>query len=271
MSSCLQIDSDRIFSEADFFREIYSSWIYANKVENIRHMGKIDRPQGIEINLLNVTVIDSSMHTYRDCLYYKVPFKDRLGELKLLRIKEGDCPLVSSDEALIKLDRINELNLSFNKYLLELNIIRGKNNFKWSIPFHNLYYPSKHRPFFSESENKLLPGIHFVKPGNFENSTLIGKKENRYSLNNTSVCFNTDSECNNVGENNCYRCRFGQFRVVDYRCPKKPRKFCGISHCGEKNEPACPRGEVTDDPVLDGICNEGLSPFLDSNKILICQ
>lgn len=267
----MQTTSDRNFSETDFFNEIYSSWVYANKIENIRHMGKINRPQGIEINLVNATVVDSSMHTYRDCLYYKVPFKNRLGELTLERIKEGECPIVSTDNALLKLDKIAELDLSFNKYVLELNVLREKKILKWSIPFYNLKYSPKHRPFFSESENQLLPGIHLVKMGATQSTILIGKKDDRYSLNNLSVCYNTNLECNLIGENNCFRCRYGSFNVVDYRCPKNPRKFCGIPHCGEKNEPACPRGEITDDPALDGICNDGLVPTIDSNKILVCQ
>jgi len=99
----------------------------------------------------------------------------------------------------------------------------------------------------------------------------IGKLTDRFSLKTAQECRHINKNCQQVGEDNCERCRFGWYQVVDYNCPQGGARFCGQNHCGEKNEPACPRGSrVVEEDDL-GICQSDLTPVWSADHILLCQ
>ena len=79
------------------------------------------------------------------------------------------------------------------------------------------------------------------------------------------------SKCETIGEYRCDDCRFGWYEVADFNCPQGGSKFCGQNHCGEKNEPACPRGYKIFENEDTGICQNELIPVYNQDHILVCQ
>ena len=115
-------------------------------------------------------------------------------------------------------------------------------------------------------------------PNNSEQD-LLGSLTDSY-LEKTAVrCHQVNSDCEEVKANECQRCRYGYYEVVDHLCPQGGSKFCAPNKCGRKGEPACLRGikhiqqEIStlcfaDSPA--GFCEAGLVPHCDENQILIC-
>ena len=103
------------------------------------------------------------------------------------------------------------------------------------------------------------------------NNKYLGKLGDRVSRGSAIRCQQVDKNCQTVGDDRCDDCRYGWYQVVDYNCPQGGSKFCGQNHCGEKNEPACPRGTKVVGGEDAGICQSDLTAVMNADHILICQ
>ena len=206
-------------------------------------------------------------------LYYRIPFKKLKGKLSIIESKLTDkCPEIPSDNILYKIENIDYLNVEFKNFELDLTMKNGNNKDHWKFPFYNLSAPHKHQSFKPEIENKKLNSLTLLREVKRESHfDFLGSKFDRFSNNTSLICLNIDQKCNIVGENRCEQCRFGWFEVVNKNCPIRGNRYCGINHCGEKNEPACLRGLNKYDENEEGICEGDLKPVYNADFILICQ
>jgi len=270
----ISCQKDRSISTNEIYSELYKRWIFISKVEWQNQTGLINSPKGIELFLGKLTVNIDYTKSNVYCLYYRTPIKNKAGLLTIvLEDAFYQCPLTASGNILYQLDNIYDLQLLPTNFELNLEFKQSKTVIKWNFPFYNLKLGSIHEKYKSEKELKKINGLSIL-PFDYElNSNLNGKgkKSDRFSQKSAIKCKTVNQNCETVGEDFCQLCNYGSFEVVDYACPNGGSRFCGINHCGEKNEPACLRGTLNKDAEIDGICNEGLLPTLNSEHILVCQ
>lgn len=258
----------------EVYSDIYQKWLMITQVEYKTHNGLINSPKGIELYLGKLKTSSGLKKSSNYCLYFRTPIKNKTG---IFTIVEGDtfyeCPLTSSGNIIYQIDQISEFNFLPTTYDLNFEFKYNQENIKWSFPFHNLKLGSVHEKYKAEKELKKLNGFSIL-PFDDElknQSSGKGNKADRFSLKNAIKCKTVSANCETVGEDFCNLCSFGSYEVVDYACPNGGSRFCGINHCGEKNEPACLRGTLNKDAEIDGICNVGLVPTLNAEHILVCQ
>jgi hypothetical protein len=104
-----------------------------------------------------------------------------------------------------------------------------------------------------------------------ESNKYLGRLSDRFSRGSSIRCEQVSKDCRTIGENRCDECRYGWYQVVDYQCAQGGSKFCGQNHCGEKGEPACPRGSKVVSVEEAGICQNDLTAVLNADHILVCQ
>lgn len=266
--------NDKTLSEKQIYNELFKQWIFVTKVEWQNQTGLISSPKGIELYLGNITTNIDFKKSNVYCLYYRTPIKNKTG---LLTIVSEDafyqCPLTASGNILYQLDDVTEFQFLPNNYELNLEFKKNNQALKWNFPFYNLKLGSIHEKYKPERELKKINGFT-VLPFDYETNKTFsgkGKKTDRFSQKSAIKCKTVNQNCETIGEDFCQLCNFGSFEVVDYACPNGGSRFCGINHCGEKNEPACLRGILNKDAEIDGICNEGLMPTINADHILVCQ
>ena len=107
-----------------------------------------------------------------------------------------------------------------------------------------------------------------------------GKLGDRYSKGDLEICFQQNETCGNKGPDTCQQCKYGWYSIVDFNCPNGGSRICGQSNCGNRGEPACPRGKDfmelsrKSQCFLEskaGYCSPGLHTYCDQNNILICK
>lgn len=228
-----------------------------------------------------------------------------LGILKLVHLPQGkDCAELFNHTPLIELGNILSLKSYFN-YSREVTLkiqyvdtseIRLKNT-TWTFPFYNLL-PGKivgEENYLNESWTKnaqgeasislsKIPGLKIQglssasTMGDDSKNILLGKISDSYQDKTLIRCHELNENCEVVQHFRCDQCRYGWFEVVGGKCPGIKDKFCGVSRCGEKGEPACPRGNLYNqfdsnlncaDGSTAGFCANGLRTFCDNN-VLIC-
>lgn len=264
-------------SPIEFYNQISKDWIYGSKISDFKFNGVIDRPVGVELFLFQVNFLDvSSKKILSQCVYYKVPFKKVIGELIVTNNRElFDCSETPSSDVLFITSDVNKLEISFVGFNLNMKFVSQNKPYQFVIPFANIRGPSLHAKNKFEVESKFRNGMTFLRVDRearfLPSNNYLGNKEDRFSAGTAIQCLKLDKSCNQVGEDFCDKCRFGTFEVVDYNCPQGGSRFCGVNHCGEKNEPACIRGLKTLDNEFDGICSGDLRPVLNGDHILICQ
>jgi hypothetical protein len=246
--------------------KLYLDWIYAHSISEIKWKGVISRPVGVEVLLFQIE---------RHCVYYRVPFKKIKGELMIVDNRElVKCSETPSGEVLYSLANINNLEVKLENFEIHLSFAIDEKKVNWSFPLYNLSFGSKHEKNRSEVEIKKINGLILINENQKLNSAetqKIGKFNDSYSLKTAVMCRRVNKDCEVVGEDICHQCQFGSFEVVDFQCLKGGSRYCGINHCGEKNEPACIRGMQTLDGDVDGICEANLNPVLNADHVLVCQ
>lgn len=228
-----------------------------------------------------------------------------LGILKLIKLPQGkDCAELFNHSPIQELGHILSLKSYFN-YSREVTLkiqyidtteMRLKNT-TWTFPFYNLL-PGKivgEENYLNESWTKNSPGSSSISltkvPGlkiqgislqknsnSGERNIMLGKFDDSYQDKNLIRCHELNENCEVVQHFRCDQCRYGWFETVGGKCPGIKDKFCGVSHCGEKGEPACPRGNSYNqfdsnlncaDDSQAGFCAQGLKTFCENN-VLIC-
>jgi hypothetical protein len=280
LSSCLDLNKNYMsVSEADL--KLTEEWIYAESVSDFKYNGEIMlRPPGVEQLIFGLTIPNvGGLSKKQHCLYYQIPYKEKPGRLTVNELKNDACPEVSNDEHVyVRLENIKNLKVTFANFKMKLEFDQGKTKNKIEVPMPNVEQGLVHEKYQPLKEKRLISGMRFLRLSDesfdFTNNKYLGKLTDRFSNGNAIRCHQVNKDCETVGENRCEECRYGWYEVVDFQCPQGGSKFCGQNHCGEKNEPACPRGEKVVDPEdaeTAGICQNDLEPTRNLEKILVCQ
>ncbi|MDO9183849.1 MAG: hypothetical protein Q7U04_15650 [Bacteriovorax sp.] len=277
LASCKAFVSNELSPEEAEIK-IYQEWLYTFKISDLKGNGEIfKRPPGIEqliFRLVIPTIGGTSVKT--QCIYYRVPYKEIEGLLKIIEQKnESSCPDISSSDSWLELKAISDLQVKLENFKLILNFKNKNNKINWTFLLPNINNGITHEKYQAAKEQKLFPGLTFLRitDESFDllRSKYLGKLSDRMGHGSAIRCHQVDKSCQTVGENRCDSCQYGWYQVVDFNCPEGGSKFCGQNHCGEKNEPACPRGTKLNDGLDEGICQSDLSPVLNAEHILVCQ
>lgn len=278
LSSCSQSSKTSL---AENEMKIYNEWIYTFSLEDFKQNGVlIERPPGIAQLIFQMKLpAEGGLSIKTHCVYYQVPYKKIEGKLIIDELKnESVCPDTPSDDSWINIDNIKNFKATLDAFKLHFDFDSSGKKVSWAFLLPNLEGGLIHQKYESVKEKKWKSGLSFLRttPDTFlnQNNKYLGKLSDRMSTGTAIRCEQVDKNCNIVGENRCDDCRYGWYQVVDYNCPQGGSKFCGQNHCGEKGEPACPRGyKVVDplDPEEAGICQVDLTAVRNADKILICQ
>lgn len=276
--SCVKNDSLQMLpAEADL--KLTEEWIYTSKIENLKYNGEvISRPPGFE-QLVMALVIPAKggLSNSRHCVYYQVPYKEKQGKLVVDEVKKGlSCPENSGEgKNYLTFNGLDKLKVTYAKFKLTLNFDYQKSPYTMVIPMPNIEEGLVHEKYQGLKEKRLVSGMRLLRltddSFDFASNKYLGKISDRFSQGSAIRCEQVNKDCQTVGENRCDDCRYGWYEVVDFQCPQGGSKFCGQNHCGEKNEPACPRGIKVVDLEDAGICQNDLEPKANADKILICQ
>lgn len=208
----------------------------------------------------------------RYCLAYKTPFSSSFGELSYFRFDKS-CQFTK--EALVKIKNINDLivnvvNKNVDSLQLKLSWLKGSSKNREVLTFSLLNSKSK-RAFSKLDHNLEMSFLADVFYGDYPESD----KE----IADGNICHGINGDCKNVVSYRCDECKSGFYEVVDFNCPQGGSKYCGSDQCGEKNQPACPRGyniletklrTLCFDGSPAGFCSPGLKTFCNEDQILIC-
>jgi hypothetical protein len=243
---------------------LLKEWIYADQVKiNIKNDYIVDRPPGAEILIAELKFTHKTQ-----CVYYLVPFKNKLGAITIAENKNIEsCPETNQQPPLYEINNVKDLKLSFIQSNLKLSFIRENKKDILDFNFYNIKNGIIHEKFKSQRVLSLLPGLTLVSAS----KNLIGQLSDRFSNRHALRCQQINNKCETVGEFRCDECHFGWYEVADYNCPQGGSKFCGQNHCGEKNEPACPRGYKLYENEDTGICQGDLQAVYNEDHILVCQ
>lgn len=276
MFGCSKVPEQK-WEQIDY--QLTKEWLYAHKLEDLKNDGlEITRPPGVEQLLFSLVIpAKGGIDFNRHCVFYKVPYKQTPGEIKVSKLKGLDaCPETSDDNNSVVINNVTKLIVGFKNFQLSLSFKQNDVQRNLVIPLMNVSLGKSHEKYSSMKEKRLADAMQFLRLSDesFDYSTnrYLGKLSDRFSNGSAIRCHQVTKDCENVGENRCDQCRYGWYEVVDFQCPQGGSKFCGQNHCGEKNEPACPRGiKVIGDDEDEGICQNDLEPVTNSDKILICQ
>lgn len=277
LQACLPLQYEEMTPEETEMK-IYNEWIYAFKLQDLKVAGEvITRPPGIEQLIFRLVIpTEGGLNFKTQCVYYQVPYKKIIGLLKIVEQKNDSiCPEVSSGDSWLEFKKLSDFSVKLENFKLVLDF-KYKNQKKiWTFLLPNIENGVIHEKYQAVKERKLFPGLTLLRINeeSFDNghNKYLGKLSDRMSRGSAIRCQQVDKNCQNIGENRCDSCGYGWYQVVDYSCPQGGSKFCGQNHCGEKNEPACPRGTKVVEGEDAGICQSDLSPVLNAEHILVCQ
>lgn len=276
LSSCLLIGKNHSISKAE--SKIYNEWLYTFKLQDFKLNGEmITRPPGIPQLLFRLTIpTEGGLNLKTHCVYYQVPYKKIPGIIRIEELKaDVPCSEVSSGESWLEIKDVKDLTVSLSNFKLSFDFKIKEQKKSWSFLLPNIEDGLIHEKYQPVKEKKLYSGMSFLRINEESfvklNNKYLGKLTDRFGRGSGIRCQQVDKNCQNVGENRCDECRYGWYQVVDYICPQGGSKFCGQNHCGEKNEPACPRGTKVVGEEDAGICQNDLSPVMNADHILVCQ
>ncbi len=243
---------------------LLKDWIYAKEVKTFSPLNQIlDRPPGGEILIMQLKFVSKI-----ECVYYTVPFKSIPGKLIIFENQLSEnCAEVRNNNGLTEVTDVSKFKISFENFKLNLSFNYKKQQYTWDFPFYNIKNGFIHEKFKSKKTLSLLSGLEFINTP----KKYIGRLSDRFSLGQALRCHHVNQKCETIGEYRCDECRFGWYEIADFNCPQGGSKFCGQNHCGEKNEPACPRGYKIFENEDTGICQSELIPVYNQEHILVCQ
>ena len=145
-------------------------------------------------------------------------------------------------------------------------------------------------------ETKLKRSFYSEKSSSFEMKYILGEvrifdskvepdgqqewDDSSYDSAAQVFCHKINEKCETVEEYTCDTCPFGWYETTGSGCRFAGHKLCGTNRCGQKGEPACPRGQymglINQQQQCDsgsnwGFCEQGLSASCDSNGVLVCR
>jgi hypothetical protein len=212
---------------------------------------------------LTVTYLDKDLKTVlKEDLWYKIPFKDRSGELVVSRHGKD------WNDRLFQIAEITHLRMFTKKKTLTLD--------------YKYQGIDKHNEIILLNENN--NGIRYWPLQNkallTSTTPYLGTISDRFELNSAISCHLINDSCQDISPNTCEMCKYGWYEVAGSKCEVARNKYCGIERCGDKNQPACIRGRFyhlmkfengcTPDSS-EVFCNEGLSIVCNGKGELVCQ
>lgn len=223
-----------LWALADEGEEWTKRWFTVSAVVE-RHDGyenneSIKKPEGTWQLLYGVIrTQEAPVGLVKDCLWVKVP-RDNDGELRVVPVTPGrSCANTWEDAAAIEVRSLRSIQSlqEGSEAKLWLTLSSGR-VLAWKARFINKVNERAPVLFDSSARSRSYPGAFFFAPNadvtGAKARDLIGDFTDEYP---TNPCTFKDGTCQ--------RCRWGIYRVAtDY--------FCGVDHCGEKNQPACHRG-----------------------------
>ncbi len=258
--------------------KLATEWLYAFSLEEFKLNDiVIERPPGISQLLFKMKIpMENGLSLKTHCVYYQVGYKKIPGKLSVEELKnDSACPETETGDSWLTLDHINKLKVTLASSHLHFDFENKGKKISWSFLLANLEGNLIHEKYEPQKEKKWKSGLTFLRTDadTFlnQNNKFLGKLSDRMSRGTAIRCQQVDKNCNDIGENRCDDCRYGWYSIVDYNCPQGGSKFCGQNHCGEKGEPACPRGIKVVDETEAGICQSDLTPVMNADHILICQ
>ncbi len=295
-------------SVALFESELFLNWhtTYEIKVlgnEYLNNYKYIDRPYNTWMPLFEAKMVDElAIKSKRQCLIYRIPFNQLQGVLKLVEVDNSEkCEDAFDKKEIGQLDSIDGLKIFYSKSEIldheqkkvlrpfSVNIlIDHKGDQRWiSIPLLNIMDKRKMTLYSSGEKTSYNKGVLFwpystteVDLSNRKGSKkYLGTMNDRYADGTLVNCENLTDNCSLNGSSRCDRCRYGWFEVVGSKCKNRRTKYCGPDHCGEKGEPACIRGDISQGISRElgcfggskaGFCKPNLATYCDGNGILIC-
>lgn len=277
ISSCLGEKTKMSLAELDLV--LLKEWIYTEGLLNFKaNAVELTRPPGVEQLVMGLIIPQKGgLARIIQCVYYAVPYKEKVSTFKVQEYKDLEtCPDTSEKGVtVVSVEGINHLKITFKNFKLSMDFQYQKKLTKIEIPMPNIEEGLVHEKYHSIKEKRLMSGLKFLKlteeSFDFASNRYLGKLSDRFSLGSAIRCQQVNKDCETIGENRCEDCKYGWFEVVDFQCSQGGSKFCGQNHCGEKNEPACPRGVKVVDVEDAGICQSDLEPVLNLEKILVCQ
>lgn len=234
----------------------HSSDVNINSV--LESSQSIEKPAGTWIVLIENKV---------KCLTYKTPFKEGLGILKIVEMNKGECQIDQNSS--FTLSNIQKLSGYYNKKANEFSFqmtIQDQTK-KYTIPLLNKVVNKKFERFDSNIDNVYFKNL------------LLEEYTAQAPIKDGELCYGVNSSCSTVVANKCASCENGFYEVIDFNCPGGGSRYCGANKCGQKNEPACPRGyEILESKLSSlcfdgspaGYCAPGLHTYCNEDKILIC-
>lgn len=226
------------------FEARLSTWMSVNK-DVVKEKGIVKGIPSSWVNVLEIRGIGG----VKWCLNYKIPFKKQKGSLKL--IENNDCSQNLLGDTDFEIKEVSDFKISVVKQHLEFSINKKKGGISPIALGTGKYLSFNNR--------------------RIETGSVIGSKFLRDSK-DILICHDFDKKCNERVSNKCSQCQYGWFSGAASQCPSRVTKYCGISRCGERNMPACPRGnEHTDIVAMTGCQNGSLSGFCQNGLIIVCE
>ena len=278
-SSCMTNSDKNQMRLSEFDLRLTKEWIYTTGTLKLKYNNEVITGLPGFDQLVMELIIPSKggLAEVKHCLYYQVPYKEKVGILKVQEIKNhSECSDFSKENKLIaQLSGVDNFKININNYKIVMNFDYNKLKVEILIPTPNIELGLIHEKYRSLTEKSMIPGLRLIKMNedsfDFASNKYLGQISDRFSNGAAIRCQQINKDCEVVGENRCEQCRYGWYEVVDFQCSQGGSKFCGQNHCGEKNEPACPRGVKVVEPEDAGICQNDLIPTPNAEKILICQ
>ena len=217
-------------------------------------------------------------HSAQYCLNYKTPKKgqekEKTGTLRLNRVSVGSNCLDSYDqktEATLKGIESFSLDVKESSVKFFIKILDKSHDFE--IELLNVIQEKNFAIFSSSFTNFRAAGLYFL-------SFADQKTSQRERVEKLVTCKEVSPKCELKIEDRCSACPYGWFEVVGNSCEVGRTKLCAPVRCGERGEPACPRGTVYSGLHLNswcydgspaGLCKKGLKVYCNSDGILVCR
>tara|TARA_R110002072_G_scaffold534_2_gene3628 strand:+ start:160166 stop:161071 length:906 start_codon:yes stop_codon:yes gene_type:complete len=200
------------------------------------------------------------------------------------------CTQLNEKDFSVKVTDLNQVQFKVieQENTIDLSFLKNKELQLLRIPFYNLPLDLWSKKNFFDSEvlssqtmKRKYPGV-FVLPSevSLRPDTLYGELDDLYSKGKTKVCHDFNSKCEETIAFECGQCRYGWFSTIGRGCENGTRKYCGVDRCGNKGEPACPRGfihkrseskeQVCSEKSQNAFCKTGLQLFCNEQKVLVC-
>jgi len=125
--------------------KIYNEWLYAYKLNDFKiDSAVITRPPGIEQLLFSLTLpTEGGLNLKTHCVYYRVPYKEILGLLKIVEQKnENGCSSTSKSVAWLEILDIKDLAVKLENFKFNMSFKFKDQKTEWN---YSQYRPDRIR------------------------------------------------------------------------------------------------------------------------------